>query len=77
MEKSATKKNKAGSRNTPDPWLHKLPPQNLEAEESVLSSILIDPDTTTLFDTIELLNPEDFYKSAHQKIFAAIPGRQK
>ena len=72
MEKSAAKKNKAGSRNTTDPWLHKLPPQNLEAEESILSSILIDPDTTALFDTIELLTPEDFYKTAHQKIFAAI-----
>ena len=72
MEKSAAKKNKAASRNTSDPWLQKLPPQNLEAEESILSSILIDPDTTALFDTIELLTPTDFYKTAHQKIFAAI-----
>lgn len=72
MEKTAAKKSKAGSQKTADLWLHKLPPQNLEAEESILSSILIDPDTSALFDTIELLSPEDFYKNAHQKIFAAI-----
>jgi len=36
--------------NTPlqmkkDPSLHHIPPQNLEAEESILSSILIDNNT--------------------------------
>ncbi len=65
-------KSKSGSSKTADPWLHKLPPQNLEAEESVLSSILIDTDTNALDDTIELLVPEDFYKTAHQKVFAAV-----
>ena len=47
-----------------------LPPQNLEAEESILSAVLIDNDT--LLDVLEVLAPEDFYKSAHQKIFAAV-----
>jgi len=47
-----------------------LPPQNLEAEESILSAVLIDNDT--LLDVLEVLTPEDFYKSAHQKIFAAV-----
>ncbi len=58
------------SQNQKDPSLYNLPPQNIEAEESILSAILID--NNTLLDVIELLSPEDFYKSAHQKIFSAI-----
>jgi len=46
-----------------DPALHKIPPQNLEAEESVLSAILLD--NNTLLDVLEVLEPEDFYRSAH------------
>ncbi|UCD91447.1 MAG: replicative DNA helicase, partial [Desulfobacterales bacterium] len=53
-----------------DPSLDHIPPQNLEAEESILSSILID--NNTLFEVLEILSPEDFYRSAHQKIFSAI-----
>jgi replicative DNA helicase len=53
-----------------DPSLYHLPPQNLEAEESILSAILLDNDT--LIEVIEILSPEDFYRTAHQKIFAAI-----
>ena len=53
-----------------DPALHKIPPQNLEAEESVLSAILLD--NNTLLDVLEVLEPEDFYRSAHAKMFAAI-----
>ncbi|MBN1931481.1 MAG: replicative DNA helicase [Desulfobacterales bacterium] len=50
--------------------LNKVPPQSIEAEESILSAILID--NSVLLDIIEMLAPEDFYRSAHQKIFAAI-----
>lgn len=53
-----------------DPALYKVPPQSLEAEDSILSAILINNDT--LLEVIEILSPEDFYKSAHQKIFTAI-----
>jgi len=53
-----------------DPSLYHVPPQNLEAEDSVLSAILVDNDT--LLDVVEVLSPEDFYRSAHQKIFSAI-----
>lgn len=53
-----------------DPSLYHVPPQNLEAEDSILSAVLVDNDT--LLDVVEILSPEDFYKSAHQKIFAAI-----
>ena len=47
-----------------------MPPQNIEAEESIISAILIDNDA--LLDVIETLGPEDFYRTAHQKIYAAI-----
>ncbi len=47
-----------------------LPPQHIEAEESIISAIL--RDNNTLLDVIEILAPEDFYRTAHQKIFIAI-----
>jgi replicative DNA helicase len=53
-----------------DPSLHYIPPQNVEAEESILSAVLID--NHTLLDVLEILKPEDFYRSAHQKIFSAV-----
>jgi len=49
-----------------------LPPQSLEAEESLLSAILID--NKTILDCAEILTPENFYKTAHQKIFSAVLG---
>ena len=48
----------------------RLPPQNIEAEESVLASCLLYPEDCEKI--IELLRPEYFYKTAHQKIFSAI-----
>lgn len=57
-------------RSPKDPTLQKLPPQSIEAEESILSAILLD--NSTLLDVLEILTPEDFYRTAHQKIFAAI-----
>jgi replicative DNA helicase len=53
-----------------DPAPYNLPPQNIEAEESIISAILID--NNTLLDVIEILSPDDFYRTAHQKIYAAI-----
>lgn len=45
----------------------KVPPQNLDAERSVLASILIDNDN--MARAIEILMSEDFYKAGHRKIF--------
>jgi len=53
-----------------EPELLNLPPQNIEAEESLLSAILVD--NTALLEVVEILAPVDFYRTAHQKIFAAI-----
>jgi replicative DNA helicase len=57
-------------QNKQDLSLYKIPPQSIEAEESLLSGILIDNDT--LLDVIDIISPEDFYRSAHQKIFSGI-----
>ncbi|PID39360.1 MAG: replicative DNA helicase [Proteobacteria bacterium] len=54
----------------PNPAFTKLPPQSIEAEESILSAILID--NSTLIDILEILSAEDFYKTAHQTIFGAV-----
>src|SRR5437763_11481474 len=48
----------------------RLPPQNLEAERSVLGSILLDNDV--LHEIIPILSVADFYRDAHQVIYQAI-----
>ena len=48
----------------------KLPPQALELEEAVLGAIMIEKDAYSLIS--EILKPECFYKTNHQKIFRAI-----
>ncbi len=47
----------------------KLPPQALDAEMAVLGSMLIEPEA--LETALNRLRAEHFYKTAHQKIFAA------
>ena len=48
----------------------KLLPQNIEAEEAVLGSLLIDPDAIIRIATF--LQPEDFYVQRHGWIYAAV-----
>jgi len=50
--------------------LQRIPPQNLEAEESLLGSILIDKDA--ILKISDLVRAEDFYHEAHGKIFEAM-----
>lgn len=49
--------------------LHKIPPQNIEAEQSILGGILLD--NTAINKVLEILSGggEDFYRDAHKKIF--------
>lgn len=47
----------------------KLPPQNLEAEASLLGSILLDADS--LINVADVISVEDFYDSKHQSVFTA------
>jgi len=50
--------------------VEKLPPQNIEAEQSVLGSLLIDRDAVS--KVASFLHPEDFYREAHAQIYDAI-----
>ena len=48
----------------------KLPPQNLEAEQSVLGGLLLD---NTAWDKIaDVIGESDFYRSDHRTIFKHI-----
>lgn len=49
---------------------HRLPPQNLEAEMSVLGGVLLENEA--LNRALEHLDNEDFYRESHRKIFAAL-----
>jgi replicative DNA helicase len=49
---------------------HKLPPQHIEAEQSVLGGILIENEAINR--VTEILDAEDFYRDAHRKIFNAL-----
>lgn len=48
----------------------KLPPQNLEAEQSVLGALMLDKNA--IINVGDILLPEDFYKPAHGKIYGTI-----
>ena len=50
--------------------IDRLPPQSLEAEQSVLGAILIDREA--IIEVAEFLRPEDFYRQAHGAIYRAM-----
>src|SRR4030067_1204943 len=49
---------------------HKIPPQNIEAEQSIWGGILIENEAIN--KVMEILTPDDFYRDAHRKIFSAL-----
>lgn len=53
-----------------DTSLYKLPPQNIESEENIISAILLDNDV--LHDVVDIVAPDDFYRSSHKVIYEAI-----
>jgi replicative DNA helicase len=50
--------------------LERLPPQNLDAEQAVLGSMLLEEEA--IVQAVELLEEPVFYKDAHRKIFATL-----
>jgi len=48
----------------------RLPPQNIEAEQSVLGSVLIDNEV--LHEVVTFLGVNDFYRDTHQIIYRAM-----
>lgn len=45
----------------------RVPPQSIEAEQAVLGAIFLQPDSVV--SALEFLEPQDFYRRAHQFIF--------
>ena len=70
-ESKGTNKPLKTTRNSPQPTFEAqqdlIPPQNLEAEESVLGGILLDPDA--IGRIADLIPPDAFYLKAHREIF--------
>ena len=52
------------------PGLDRTPPQDLEAEMSVLGGMILSKDA--IADVVEVLRGNDFYKPAHQTVFDAV-----
>ena len=50
--------------------LRRVPPQNLEAEESVLGAILLENEAMN--QALEILTADDFYREAHRTLFRAM-----
>ena len=61
-----------GHGNGPAPPAPLAPPQNLEAEQSVLGAVLLSDTALPALIIDERLKPEDFYREAHGVIFAAM-----
>ncbi len=51
-------------------FLERVPPQNLEAERSVLGGILLK--NNAIQEVMQILHEEDFYQEAHRKVFQAM-----
>ena len=47
----------------------KLPPHDIEAEEAVIGSLIVDPDA--IFKIVTFLAPEDFFDETHKVIYQA------
>ncbi|MFA5386249.1 MAG: replicative DNA helicase [Candidatus Paceibacterota bacterium] len=48
----------------------KLPPQDIDAEKSVLGALMLEPNA--IIKVADSLSPKDFYKPEHQRIFEII-----
>ena len=59
-----------GSRASASPAYERIPPHNVEAEESVLGSMLLSKDA--IAEVLELLREDDFYRPAHRTVFRSV-----
>jgi replicative DNA helicase len=50
--------------------IDRVAPRNLEAEQAVLGSILLDSES--IFSVTEILHPDDFYEGAHRLIYEVV-----
>jgi replicative DNA helicase len=56
--------------NTLEENVRKLPPQSIEAEESLLGGVLLD--NAAMDRALEFVTPADFYRETHRKIMRAM-----
>ena len=59
-----------GARELQQVRPNRIPPHNLDAEQSVLGAMLESQDA--IANVVEILSPDDFYKPAHTEIYEAI-----
>lgn len=67
---AASSRGNATGHHSGEEDAYRLPPQNLEAEQGVLGSILLDNDM--LDEVLPVLRAEDFYRDAHQIVYRAV-----
>lgn len=65
--KKALRKNQRNPSSKND--LAKLPPQAIELEEAVLGAIMLEKDA--IYEVMDILKPESFYKNEHREIYTA------
>lgn len=51
-------------------WQENVPPQDIEAEQAVLGAIFLDADA--LVEVMAVIEPQDFYRRAHQIVFRSM-----
>ncbi|MCP8617228.1 replicative DNA helicase [Salirhabdus salicampi] len=51
-------------------WNDRTPPHNIEAEQAVLGAVFLEPQA--MITASEILQPDDFYRASHQRIFSAM-----
>lgn len=54
----------------PTDYLERIPPQSLEAEQSVLGAMLLEREAAEI--AVELVQPEDFYRTQHRLLFVTM-----
>lgn len=54
-------------KDVKDPVRMRVPPQNIEVEQSLLGGLLIDPESMN--KVVDVVGAPDFYRDAHGKIF--------
>ncbi|MTI80667.1 MAG: replicative DNA helicase [Firmicutes bacterium] len=50
--------------------INKVPPQNIDAEQSVLGAMLLDKEA--VFKVMGIIKPDDFYRDSHREIYQVI-----
>src|ERR687898_3400356 len=64
-----------GNGHSPPPRMPEgpvAPPQNLEAEQSVLGAVLLSDTALPALIIDERLHPDDFYRESHGRIYQAM-----